>query len=39
MLSAALSFEDQQIQILQKRQYLGLDEKRDNNMRTIQTQI
>jgi len=39
MLSAALSFEDQQIQILQKRQYLGLDEKHDNNMRTIQTQI
>jgi len=36
MLSAALSFEDQQIQILQKRQYLGLDEKHDNNMRTIQ---
>ena len=36
MLGAALSFEDQQIQILQKQQYLGLDEKHDNNMRTIQ---
>lgn len=36
MLSAAVSFEDQQIQILQKQQYLGLDEKHDNNMRTIQ---
>ena len=36
MLSAAVSFEDQQIQILQKQQYLSLDEKHDNNMRTIQ---
>ena len=36
MLSATVSFEDQQIQILQKQQYLGLDEKHGNNMRTIQ---